>query len=540
MIAWAGRRKILYTGGTVYSPSSPFATALLVDGDTIAWLGDDAAAMSYQDVADEVVPLHGHLVTPGFVDAHVHATNAGILHSGIDLRTITSTEELLDRVSTAAKANQGGPIIGHGWDESTWREQRLPTRKELDRASWGGVVFLSRIDVHSALVSSALIALCPQIAGDQGFGADARMTGQALTRARKFALDAMGVNVRHAAQRAFRAQAASLGIVAVHEMANPSISSAGDLSDLLAASHGEPGPLVSGYWGVSARESGIEQARELGAVGVGGDLLVDGSLGSHTACLHDPYADDQTTSGELFLDPDEIAEHLIAATRADIQAGFHVIGDRAGSVVTDAVRSAAGAVGFERFRSMQHRLEHLEMVTPQELAVLAEHGIVASVQPGFQATWGSPGGMYEQRLGATRASGLNHWAAFSSAGMVMAFGSDAPVTPLGPWATVHDATLHQDPMQRISVRAAFTAHTRAGWRAVGGDGGVLEPGGPAHIVIWEAAEVGVRAPDDRIARWSTDPRSGVPGLPDVSLGIPRTLRTIVAGTTVFDAGELSR
>lgn len=540
MVPWAGRRKILYTGGTVYSPRSPFATAVLVDGDTIAWLGDDAAAESYRDVADEVVRLHGHLVTPGFVDAHVHATSTGIQQTAIDLRSITSVEALLDRVRSAAQAGQGRPILGHGWDDTLWEEARLPTREELDRASWGSVVFLSRIDVHSALVSNALIALCPQISSDPGFGPHARITDQALARARRFVLDAMSANVRHEAQQTFRAQAASLGIVAVHEMANPSISSATDLADLLALSRAEPGPLVSGYWGVPAHEAGIEQAKDLGAIGVGGDLLVDGSLGSRTACLHHPYADEPATSGELFLSPDDIAQHLIAATRADMQAGFHVIGDRGASVVTDAVRAAATIVGFERFRAMQHRLEHLEMVTPHEVGILADHGIVASVQPAFQSTWGGPGGMYEQRLGTQRAAELNGWATFASVGMVMAFGSDAPVTELGPWATVHDATQHQDPTQRISVRAAFTAHTRAGWRAVGGDGGVLDPGSPAHFVIWEPGEVGVHAPDDRIARWSTDPRSGVPGLPDVSLGIPRALRTVVCGETVFDTGELSR
>jgi len=538
MIPWAGQRKTLYTGGTVYAPGSPFATAILVDGDTIAWLGDDAAAASYRDVADEVVPLDGHLVTPGFVDAHVHATNTGILDSAVDLRSVTSAEELLDRVRIAAQANQGAPVIGHGWDESGWIDQRLPTRAELDRASWGSVVFLSRIDVHSALVSNPLIALCSNIAGDEGFGSEARMTGQALARARRYVLDAMGGRMRHAAQQMFRANAASLGIVAVHEMANPSISSAEDLADLLALSDLEPGPLISGYWGVLADRSGIDQARELGAVGVGGDLLIDGALGSRTACLHQPYADDPMTSGNLFLNSDEIAEHFVAATHANIQAGFHVIGDRAGSVVTKAVQEAATTVGFERFRAMRHRLEHLEMVTEEEIAGLADHGIVASVQPGFQATWGGHGGMYEQRLGVDRVAGLNRWATLASAGMVMAFGSDAPVTPLGPWGAVHDATMHQDSDQRISVRAAFTAHTRAGWRAVGGDGGVLEPGSPAHMVIWQAADVGVHAPDERLSRWSTDPRSGVPGLPDLTLGVPRALRTIVAGATVFDAGEL--
>lgn len=539
MINWAGHRKVLYTGGVVHSASSPFATALLIDGDSIAWLGDDAAAASYRDVADEVVTLRGQLVTPGFVDAHVHATNSGMLASALDLRSTVDAADLLDRVRGAAERSQGAPVIGHGWDESSWRDQQLPSRAELDRASWGSVVYLSRIDVHSALVSSALIAMCGDITNARGFQPDGRVTDRALTTARNYILGALGGALRSEAQRTFRAHAASLGIVAVHEMANPSISSPEDLTSLLDLTTQQPGPLVSGYWGELAARSGIAQARELGAIGVGGDLLVDGSLGSRTACLHTTYADADTTTGDLFLDLEEITDHLIAATQAQMQAGFHVIGDRAATIVTQAVRDAAQQVGFERFRALQHRLEHLEMVTAQEIAVLADHGVVASVQPGFQSTWGDAGGMYEQRLGAYRASSMNPWANFASSGMVMAFGSDAPVTPLGPWAAVRDATQHQDPNQRISTRAAFAAHTRAGWRAIGSDGGVLAPGSPAHVVIWDAGDLDVRAPDERISRWSTDPRSGVPGLPDLTETLPRALRTIVAGTTVYDSGELS-
>jgi predicted amidohydrolase YtcJ len=539
MVKWAGRRKVLYTGATLHAPGSPFATALLIDGDTIAWLGDDAAAESYRDIADDICVLDGELITPGFVDAHVHATNTGISASGLDLRSATGASDLLNRVREAAQRSQGAPVIGHGWDESSWKDQTLPSRAELDRASWGSVVFLSRIDVHSALVSSALVAMCSRIPDERGFQPDGRVTDRALTTARNYILGALGGSLRLEAQRKFRADAAALGIVAVHEMANPSISSAEDLAGLLGLAEDEPGPLVSGYWGVLAAKSGVEQARELGAVGVGGDLLIDGSLGSRTACLHSVYADDATTSGQLFLTVAEITDHLVAASLADMQAGFHVIGDRAGSIATEAVQNAAGVVGFDRFRSLQHRLEHLEMVTSEEIAVLADHGVVASVQPGFQSTWGAAGGMYEQRLGAQRAATMNPWATFASSGMVMAFGSDAPVTPLAPWAAVRDATAHQELTQRISPRAAFAAHTRAGWRAIGSDGGVLAPGNPAHLVVWDAQALDVRAPDDRIARWSTDPRSGVPGLPDLTGALPRALRTIVAGATVFDSGELS-
>jgi predicted amidohydrolase YtcJ len=131
---------------------------------------------------------------------------------------------------------------------------------------------------------------------------------------------------------------------------------------------------------------------------------------------------------------------------------------------------------------------------------------------------------------------LNPYASMLRAGVPLAFGSDSPVTALGPWAAVRAAAFHRTPEHRVSVRAAFAAHTRGGWRAIGrDDAGVLAPGAPADYAVWRTAELVVQAPDDRVARWSTDSRSGTPGLPDLTPGaeLPVCLRTVVFGQTVF-------
>ena len=145
----------LYRGGRIRTPEHPAATALLVRGGALAWVGADSDA---PDESDEVVELAGALVTPAFVDAHVHATSTGLALTGLDLSAVTSLAECLRRVEDASRTARGGVVLGHGWDETTWPERRAPTRQELDRASYGGVVYLSRIDVHSAVVSSALLA----------------------------------------------------------------------------------------------------------------------------------------------------------------------------------------------------------------------------------------------------------------------------------------------------------------------------------------------------------------------------------------------
>ncbi|MEV7420404.1 amidohydrolase [Streptomyces sp. NPDC089919] len=525
-------RTILLRRGEVHSPADPFATAMVVERGHIAWVGSEGAADAFADGADEIVDLDGALVTPAFTDAHVHATSTGLALTGLDLSDAPSLTRALELVRDHARARpEDRVLLGHGWDAARWPERRAPHREELDEATGGRPLYLSRIDVHSAVVTTALLDLVPGIRARTGFDAGAPLTRDAHHAVRAAALAAVGPAQRTEAQRAARHRAAALGIGSLHECGGPEISSAEDFTGLLALAAAEAGPRVHGYWA----ERDVEAARELGAVGAAGDLFVDGALGSHTACLHAPYADGAHT-GTAYLTAADVAEHVAACTEAGLQAGFHAIGDAAVASVVDGIRAAAEKVGIERIRAARHRVEHAEMMTPATIAAFAELGLTASVQPAFDAYWGGEEGMYAERLGAERARTLNPYAAMLRAGVPLAFGSDAPVTPLDPWGTVRAAAFHRTPEHRISVRAAFTAHTRGGWRALGrDDAGVLVPGAPADYALWRTDELVVQAPDDRVARWSTDPRSGTPGLPDLTPGrdLPECLATVVGGRTVY-------
>ncbi|MGW2240631.1 amidohydrolase [Streptomyces sp. NPDC001759] len=519
-------KTVLLRRGEVHSPADPFATAMVVEAGQVAWVGSEGAADAFADGVDEVVDLDGALVTPAFTDAHVHTTSTGLSLTGLDLADAPSLDAALALVRDFAAARPGDRVLlGHGWDAARWPGGRPPTRAELDAATGGRPLYLSRIDVHSAVVTSALLDMA-------GLGAvDGPLTADAHHAVRAAAFAAVTPAQRTEAQRAALAQAASLGIGSVHECAGPEISSEDDFTGLLRLAAEETGPRVIGYWA----EQDVEKARELGAVGAAGDLFVDGALGSHTACLHLPYTDADHT-GSAYLDADAVAAHVVACTEAGLQAGFHAIGDAAVTAVVEGVRAAAEKVGLPRVRAARHRVEHAEMLTPQTVAAFAELGLTASVQPAFDALWGGEEGMYAQRLGVERARTLNPFAALLRAGVPLAFGSDSPVTPLDPWGTVRAAAFHRTPEHRVSVRAAFTAHTRGGWRAIGrDDAGVLVPGAPADYAVWRTDELVVQAPDDRVARWSTDPRSGTPGLPDLSPGrdLPVCLRTVVGGRTVF-------
>src|SRR5690606_21480216 len=131
-------------------------------------------------------------------------------------------------------------------------------------------------------------------------------------------------------------------------------------------------------------------------------------------------------------------------------------------------------------------------IDAEQITRLAAWGVIASVQPAFDAAWGGPDGMYAARLGAERAARLNPFAAMASAGISLAIGSDAPVTALDPWAAVRAAAEHRTPGHGVSPRAAFAAATRGAWRAGGvrdGVAGTLVPGAPASYAVWEAGEL---------------------------------------------------
>jgi len=500
---------MLLLGGRIHSPTSPDATAMAVTDGVVAWVGQDGPARArYPGV--EVVELAGAFVAPAFVDAHVHATATGLLLEGLDLTGCRSLAQCLATLRRVVATHSGGVVWGHGWDDTTWPEGRPPTRAELDDAVGAVPVYLSRIDVHSALVTTALAASVPQAWGEPGWSVDGPISQQAHHHIRGAARAGLTTAQRRAAQAAFLAHAAARGVAAVHECAGPDISGEDDLTDLLATT---TGPHVVGYWG---ERTDPATAARLGATGLAGDLFVDGALGSRTAALTHPYTDDPTNTGATYLTAREVADHLVACTRVGVQAGFHVIGDAAVTAVVDGFARAASVVGVAALVARRHRLEHLEMVTAGQAAQLGAWGVVGSVQPAFDAAWGGPHGMYARRLGPERGTALNPFAALAAHGVTLAFGSDSPVTPIDPWGAVRAAVRHRTDGFGISPHAAFAAHTRGGWRAAGDDtSGVLVPGAPATYAVWSAGDL-------------------VTGLPDLDAQAPSCRRTVLRGRIIYD------
>jgi predicted amidohydrolase YtcJ len=317
--------------------------------------------------------------------------------------------------------------------------------------------------------------------GVPGYDASGWVREQAHHAVRAVALGSLTAAQRAAAQRTALSAAASMGIAAVHECGGPGTSSEADFRSVLGLSG--PGlPEVIGYWG---ELGGAARARELGAAGAAGDLYADGALGSRTAWLRAPYADGPGR-GEAFVTAQEAGQHILDCVSVGVQAGFHAIGDAAIETVLDGFAIAAKAVGVDRIREGAHRVEHVELADKAMIARFVEFGLVASVQPVFDLLWGGPDRMYAQRLGRQRAMASNPIGAMHATGVTLAFGSDSPVTGLDPWTVVAAAAAPRNPVYRMSVRAAFAASTRGGWRAAGRNGvGMLAPGAPATFAVWD-------------------------------------------------------
>ena len=408
------------------------------------------------------------------------------------------------------------------------------------------------MDAHSALVSGSLAASAG-LDGLDGYAAGSQVKRGAHTAARLAARQLPADALRGYQQRAL-AEAAANGYVALAEMAAPHIGSIEDLQVAAAwndATSGANGakdaavPEILPYWGELATSA--DHARSIldglgvPVLGLAGDLNIDGSIGSRTASLRADYADAPGERGSLYLSVAEAAAHLAACSLLGIQAGFHVIGDAGLDAALDALDLAAAEVGEQRVRAAGHRFEHVELADAAAISRLARYSVTVSAQPVFDALWGGGDSLYQQRLGS-RQLGMNAFASLYAAGVPICFGSDSPVTPLRPWSSVRACLEHTNPAERISARAAFLGHTRAGWRAAryrNPMAGQLVPGAPASFAVWEVEELMVQVADGRVQSWSTDPRARTPLLPALDTGNdPVCLQTVRDGLELYASGAL--
>jgi predicted amidohydrolase YtcJ len=436
--------------------------------------------------ADRVVDLGDATLMPGFVDAHVHLSATGLADHGADLREARSVAEMLDRVRAAAARAADGLLWGDGYDETRFDLPELPTPAALADAAGGRPVYLSRVDGHQGLATLDVL-------GDSGAldaaGCDRDQDGQptGVTRgdanhlARRHALAGLPADTLLAAQDAALCQAARRGVVCVHEMGGPDIAGRRDFELLLDRVEALPIEVI-GYWG----DLDLEYVADRKLAQVGGDLFLDGSLGSHTAALSTPYEDRADSCGVLYHTDAELTELYVRASQAGIQVGVHAIGDVAIGQALRCARRAIKAVGPTAFRGCRHRIEHVELLGADGADRMATLGLAASVQPAFDAAWGGPDGMYARRLGPRRAKSMNPFADLWRRGVPTGGSSDACVTPLDPWHGIASAVHHHRPSQRLGLPVAMEVFTFGGRVLARQErvSGIIEPGQRADLTAF--------------------------------------------------------
>ncbi len=458
--------------------------------------------------ADRVVELPGATIVPGMIDTHVHLTGTGVHHQAPGLGDARSPSDLLERVRSVV-AEREGPVLVHGFDESAWPDPTLPTLAELDGA-FDRPVAIVRVDGHACLVNTAALRSStvlerPGVERDPAGGPTGRLTQEANAALQRwFAMHLTDSDIERL-QLSAAGLAASHGITTVHEMSMVHQRGLRDLEVLLRHRSRLPVDVVT-----YVATTDLPQVIDLGLSRVGGDLPVDGSLGARTAFLSEPYRDAAGT-GICYFGDDALAAFFHDAHLAGLQVGVHAIGDAAiERVITtwERVYQALDSRGRRHFRARRHRIEHFEMGGGSLLERAAALGLAISVQPTFDAEWGSPGGMYEHRLGADRAAAMNPFRELIARGLEVGAGSDSPITTIDPLVGVVALEQHHDPSQRLLRDEAFRLYAMGAARLAGQEDkkGNLEPGKHADLAVYDVDPLGA------------DDLSGIRPILTVSLG----------------------
>jgi len=486
----AGDADLVLVGGKVFTASRgrPWAKGLAVRGDRIVAVGTDAQAERWRGRRTRLIDLQGHVVVPGFIDAHTHLAHAAGELGWTRLGTTKTLEDALDRLRAAASGTPpGGWVLGMGWDEAKWPERRYLTRDDLDRVSTSHPVVARRVDGHMGSLNSLALERARDVAGLRGFELDAggRPTGilkedafEAFQRQFEPEEARVEAGLLRVARMAHR-----LGITSVHDVvglrgwkAYQRARRAGRLRLRVYAMPRDPllPALVA-----SGLMTGLGDAwLRLGAVKV----FADGSLGAYTAALREPYVGRPGDRGVLVHTQQELTDILSTAHRAGFQTATHALGDEAIRRVVEALETVQAESPRDR---MRHRIEHYELPDEDVLRRTKAAGLIASCQPNFVGRWSGPGDVYETRLGPERASRNNPYRRILQQGIPLCFGSDG--MPYGPLYGIHWAVNGFHPDQRIAVDEAFRAYTAGGAYASFEEDlkGTLEPGKLADFVVLE-------------------------------------------------------
>lgn len=496
---------LVLRGGRVW-PGKGLAegTAIAIRGERVLALGDDASVAGLIGPGTRVIELNGRLVVPGFNDAHVHFLDGGFGLLSVDLRPARDEADFARRLGEHARSLPKGTWILQGnWDHQAWPSKAEPVRALIDAVTPDHPVFVSRLDGHMALANGLALRLA-------GIGRDTQApeggeiardgrgepTGLLKDNAQELVWRVVPEPSREMNLRAARAalrEAARVGVTTIQD--NSPVDALPTYQALRAS-----GELTARMYVWRYASPSLEPLKQTGVrTGLGDDwirlgalkVLSDGSIGSATAALFEPFTDNPKSTGLLLHSPPELERLIREADAAGFQLAVHAIGDRANSLVLDAFEKAVRANGP---RDRRFRVEHAQHVSDQDVARYRALGVVASVQPSHCI---DDMRFVEKHIGRERLRDSYRWASFLAAGVPLAFGTDWFVEPLDPRLGLYAAVAREfieggppggfQAQEKVSLEDALDAYTRGSAYAEFADAekGTLAPGRLGDLVVFE-------------------------------------------------------
>lgn len=495
--------ELVYYNAKIWTgnPEQPWASAIAISGDSIVAIGEDYH--KWAGANTRLIDLDGKLVTPGFIDNHVHFLSGGFQLASVDLRAAKTPQEFIVRLADfAQKTPQGRWITGGDWDHEAW-DGELPRKEWIDSVTAGIPVFVSRLDGHMGLANSAALKLAgissktPDPAGGSIVrDAKGQPTGILKDEAMSLVFNVIPTPSEAQLDEAL-ARAADfalgLGVTQVHD-----VSSFGGWTDLetYRRAHGD-GKLPLRIYSFVNLGSWERLADFVKQNGRGDDMLwwgalkgfVDGSLGSTTAWFYEPFNDEPHTSGLVVTDTNDLRKWILAADAAQLHVGVHAIGDRANDWLLDVYEAADKQNGK---RDRRFRIEHAQHLNVDALGRFASLGVIPSMQP-YHAI--DDGRWAEKRIGRKRCETTYAFRSLLDKNARLTFGSDWTVAPINPMEGIYAAVTRQTldgknpngwiPEQKISVEEALRCYTinnaYAGFKE--NKTGALKPGFLADFVV---------------------------------------------------------
>ena len=541
---------VIFTHGNVYTgivdPTSMVAgkraEAIAVRGDRILAVGTRDEVLKTKGADTKIIDLGGRFVMPGFNDAHMHLAHAGQEKLSVNLVGAKTLDEFRERIrAKVEKARPGEWIVGAGWDETLWPVKAVPTRWDLDEVSSGHPVYMDRVDGHIGVANTRALQLASitvasrEPAGGKIDRDEAGTPNGILRETAREAVRAVIPKPTHEQRR----QAIELALA---DLATHGVTSAQDNSGWedfqiyeelekegkLTARISEWLPFDDSIESLNRKRSSHPASDDMLHTGMLKGFM-DGSLGSKTAALLEPYSDDPKNSGLPQYEADKLNPMAKERVLAGYQLGFHAIGDKGVQLALDAFAEAEKAGKEDKVRGAgggsdyRFRIEHAQVTTPQQILRFRELKVIASMQPSHLLTdmnWA------ESRLGPKRAAHSYAWDEFLKHGVVLAFGTDYPVEPVTPFRGLYAAVSRQSengkksyyPEQKISIEQAITAYTTGSAFAEFAEKqkGKLEPGMLADLVVLDR---------------------DVTSVPLTKILETEVLRTVVGGRTVYEASQ---